>query len=403
MKRIIFLLSLLSPLFALSQSNYHKGSITNNNGEVLTGYINYGEWVINPVEIEFKEHLDDSKPKIFYPKSIKSFVLTDLEKYDSYTGKISMNKTLFTKLADNADTTTKSTSIFIKLIADGPNVKLFSFTDAIKTRYFVQNKQEQPAELLYQIYYNDTRSQTIKTRRYIWQLRYIISQYVSSDNYLLNQLEKISYEENDIKQIVDAVNGTQKSSVKTKQSNLRFFAGGGFNLIKTSFVGNDDLVKSKQPVNNSPQLSVGLDFFNHNNSQRYLVRLQASAWYVNPNFTNVTTGKTYSFSQWNVGVGPQFMFNFYNTKAVKIYADAGVNLNISTYPTNKLPYTAATLSIDQVEGTWFSFPLQAGVIIKNIELFATYSFPSSINRDTGFSINNEWYGVGIHYLFGKNK
>lgn len=78
MKKIILLLLLLpAGMLAFTQNNFLPASITKRSGELITGYIDYREWTVNPSKIRFKTNLqlDDS-----------SYTVVDLSSFD-ITGK----------------------------------------------------------------------------------------------------------------------------------------------------------------------------------------------------------------------------------------------------------------------------------------------------------------------------
>jgi hypothetical protein len=158
---------LLSPVYVTAQSNYHKGAVVTKNGQTLTGYINYREWEENPKLIEFKNSTDDKTAQSLYPAGVKTFVIDGFEKYYTYTGSISLNKTRFPDLAEGHDTSSLYGSFFFKMVTSGERLTLYTFTDSLKTRCFIQEQNEQPFELIYHEYYVNSKDSIHTDTRYL--------------------------------------------------------------------------------------------------------------------------------------------------------------------------------------------------------------------------------------------
>src|ERR1700712_4034754 len=174
MKYFVTILLLFSTSFVLAQANYHKGSFVDNTGQTKQGYINYREWKQNPKYIEFKNLPEDAKAQTIYPQATKGVVIDGFEQYYTYTGKISQNKTSFTDLNESRDTTTRYGAFFFKLVTTGDKLTLYAYTDSLKTRFFLQERQEKPFELLYQQYYINQKSSTRVEATYQQQLSMLI-------------------------------------------------------------------------------------------------------------------------------------------------------------------------------------------------------------------------------------
>ncbi len=74
-KRFLFLISILFVTFlGKAQQNYVPGEITKLNGEVVSGLIDYQEWKINPININFKT-TNTSVIKTYSVKDLESFMI----------------------------------------------------------------------------------------------------------------------------------------------------------------------------------------------------------------------------------------------------------------------------------------------------------------------------------------
>src|ERR1700743_407006 len=132
MKSLYLILFAILPSALFAQSNYYAGYVLKTNGDTLKGFINYREWEISPKVIDFKINKGDSKSSQFTAENIKGFEIMGLESYVSYTGIISLNKTGFSSLQTYLDTTEVQSTIFLKQLAAGSHLSLFSNNDELK-------------------------------------------------------------------------------------------------------------------------------------------------------------------------------------------------------------------------------------------------------------------------------
>jgi hypothetical protein len=409
MKYILTLLSLFSVSFIFAQANYHKGSFVDHNGQTKQGYINYREWKQNPKYIEFKTSVDDVKAQIVYPQSATSFVVDGFEQYYTYTGKISLNKTNFTDLNESRDTTTRYGVFFFKLITTGDKLSLYTYTDSLKTRYFLQEKHEQPFELRYQQYYIDQKASTRVEATYQQQLSMLIDKYSPANTNLLNRLRGLNYEEYDIETIVNGINGNTAKAKAKHEGTVRFYAGAGLNINRSHFYGVDEFTANTTSSSLAPKLSIGIDAFANPNVQKIILRLDVSFSYLNAEFKNTRLPQLYSYKQTSVSITPQIIWNVYNTDSFKFYIDGGAAINMSNYTNAKLSPAAGSTGpvIDnpyRLAPVWISLPVQTGVVLnKKLELFVSYTWPAAYTaNENDFSISSEIISAGIHLLLGKN-
>lgn len=199
-----------------------------------------------------------------------------------------MNATRFPDLPYLPDTTTKDVTIFLKLISTEPHLNFLSYADSLKSRYFAQELQKQPVELLFQEYYDGLQTST-KTP-FKRQLTFYVYEYAPSNTKLINQVQHLSgYTFSDIESVVNVINGNQTEVLTNKRNYTRFFAGFGINASKTGFYGDNCFSQSKKSDTYTPQISTGIDIFNNPNVQRFFLRVQLSASYINAQIKAPTT------------------------------------------------------------------------------------------------------------------
>jgi hypothetical protein len=402
---LLFLISLT--LFA--QSNYQKGSVKTQSGQTITGYIDYREWIKSPKTILFKV-VESGKAQTFNPTTIQYFEVDGLEKYFSYTGRISIAKIQFPDLQIGLDTTTVKRTIFIKQIATGKNISMFESTDSIKTRYFVQPKDSAIYELIYRHYY-DENAFAKKSTIYLGQLSLLLTKYVPNNNKLEADLKTTDYTASDLINIADGIN---ESKEKRKGTPIRLFVGAAASSISTKFDGKSDFSTSGTSSTVAPKLSFGMDVFNNPNVQSFLLRAELSlasnsATFKAPKTQGTFTGtETYTFSQFTVALTPQMIFNIYNKENFKYFLGAGVSFNYSTYPTNKAstdnPSILLFYNPYKLESFWTSFPVKTGFVInKKLEVSLAYSYYAPYTSYSDFNIESQFISLGVNYLLDKKR
>jgi hypothetical protein len=208
---LIFLFFL--PLFCLAQANYQPGVIVNLKGDTLHGFIDFREWDKEPTEIKFKSDTS-AQPVEYTARQIQYFNVSVgyLAEYQRYGGRITMDETDINKLMIGRDTSYLIDTVFFKIIQRGKNLTLFSFSDNVKTRYYISEKPgDVPQELVYRIYYysqdESGYSRTKYENVYQYQLySAAVKANVATERFKLD-ISRASYEENSILPIVSKING----------------------------------------------------------------------------------------------------------------------------------------------------------------------------------------------------
>lgn len=415
--RLLFIALLaLLPVSLFAQSNYHQGYVLKNNGDTLKGFINYREWHQNPKSIDFKLNKADKQAVQFNPLSIKGFQIAGLETYVAYTGTISMNETNFSTLSERLDTTLKSDTIFLKQLATGNHLTLYKYVDEIKTRFFVAETNGFPEELKYYEYYDSAREIVDKSVFKGQLILYINKLYLESPD-VVKKLDQAHYEETDLEQLIDEVNNNNNKKATDKKSpSSRFFAGISVDRTTTevseiTIAGSASEIFHNQ-VAISPRINFGVDFFDNPNVQRFIFRGEIALSYVNPHYAyqvarvdGTIADATYSFNQYTVSATPQVLFNVYNKDDFKVYIDAGVAFNFSSYSNNKFIIQGS--GANEAHGydlipIWLNFPLQTGLILnKKIEICFTYMNKTAYSRFSSFYASNQTVSLGVKFLLGK--
>jgi hypothetical protein len=175
----LLVLILLAPIFSNAQGTYKHGYVVGLTGDTLKGYIEYKKWEKNPDSINFKKELHDSPVQTFTVFTAREFAVKGGDTYRRYIVNISQDHVDKEKLKTGIDTNFIAQNVFLQILTTGNNVTLFSYTDSIKTRYYVsESMYEEPRELAYRVYYQGKTVGGIQTdTTYRNQFRYLALKY----------------------------------------------------------------------------------------------------------------------------------------------------------------------------------------------------------------------------------
>jgi len=207
-----FLLALLLLPFVSKAQVYQPGKVVNLKGDTLSGLIEYSEWVNNPRFIHFKTDAGAAVQKLT-PADTRFFSVSvgHLAEFVAYTGPISTDNTDIDHLSVGLDTSSKVDTIFLKVLQDGKNLKLFSYADDQKNRFFIApDFSHKPVELIYRIYQKDEETNAIS--RTVYQTDFKGQLYDAAVKAgvltpgLKDLISKSDYNEQDLLQITGTIN-----------------------------------------------------------------------------------------------------------------------------------------------------------------------------------------------------
>ncbi|GAC1306910.1 MAG: hypothetical protein NVSMB24_17910 [Mucilaginibacter sp.] len=221
--RVLFIAFLL-PLFSIAQNSYRPAIIVNLKGDTIGGFINYSEWVNNPKSILFKDALSKSTVRLT-PRDTRFFKVDvgHLAEYVRYAGPLTTDNPDFNHLREGRDSSSRMDTVFLKVLQKGPNLMLLSYSDNLKTRYFISRPPlDDPEELIYRIYYNSNVANGVD--RTVYENTYksqfyeagVKANVMTAD--LKNYIQKADFNELNIINIAGKINGISKADIsKTAQ------------------------------------------------------------------------------------------------------------------------------------------------------------------------------------------
>lgn len=397
------------PLLCSAQSNYKPGYIIDLKGDTTKGLVNYQEWSFNPVKFQFKTSTA-SEVKTITTAQVTHLGINGLEYYDVYSGPISTDETSINGQSAR-DTSFKVESVFLKVLDKGKNITLYSYADNLKERFFIkeQNAQSATKELVYRIYYRNGRTTTENT--FVQQLFEEASKYNVTSEHAINLIEKAEYKSQDLVKISEEINkqADTRNEKRTLNKPIQFFAGLGVNVatFKLTTVQTD-----LQPTTTSafPLISAGFDVLTNPNTGKLILRVEFKATEnkYKVSYTQLIypyTPVNHSFTQLQVMVIPQIVYNLYNTDNFKFYISPGMQVSLLSYSNQK--YYQINGNTTEPTNPLYSFhnflvttSLKTGVKInKRVDLSASYQLPNNISYGAFTTIKLHSIYGSVNYYF----
>lgn len=410
-----------------AQKNLKDATVVFNGTDTTKGYIDYKEWTANPSSILFTP--DKSKPTTRYEvNDVSYFNVLGLEQFKRYTVSVSLDEAMMSNLGDK-DTSTEMRTVFLKVLAKGNNVSLFSYKDKTKGRFYIlENGDATPTELLNSMYL--LNQEVREERQYRSTLRNLAAKYQPANNSLVQQINNAGYYAGEIEAITLKLNGTTNNNLNNgvnatagitnkagaNQIALRVFAGAGVNDGALKFVGIERYGNSNSSPFYVPVVDAGIDIIIKPEVGKLVLRGQlhvtnyktdASVFY---NFNQYTETFTYKLKQTNVQFAPQLLYNLYNENQLKWFVGAGAGLNFSSYPLNQQTYERKSSTntediqdnfLPGMKSFWINGCLSTGVDFNRLELSLAYYPKASITKLTGNGVDNTSLQLCLNFFILK--
>ena len=409
---LLFVFSFNTLSFA--QSNLKPGYIINLKGDTIRGEVDYREWDKNPDNVDFKSAAD-AFAKNYSLDNIKGFGVAGNAYFVKFELPISYDYVDVTKITARATDSTAVHAVFLKVVTTGSQVNLYSYTDYIKTRYFLEdNLTKQIEELVYHVYYTDgNMTLPKKIYRYKQQLQVVAQNSKLNDVKLTRNIQNARYDETDLTRIVQSLNQNKGASfVAENLFALRLFGGVAYARSSVTYslsFANNTKTPDVVSNNSAPKAAAGIDFVFNKNTNRLFLRLEAA--YTQNKYDillNSTSFETdvFHIAQKTVSLSPQIVYCLYSTDNLKAFVAGCVIYNHHSY-NNYLLVTQSDGTQTKGQQPFLSFESsavhflgRAGVIINtHFELSASYFAPSELSATNGVTYAQKGYQIGINYLF----
>jgi hypothetical protein len=408
---------LLLPFLSKAQSNYKPGYVVTLSGDTLKGYIDYREWEINPKQFSFKKDQGAAVEK-YNINTCNAFDINGFEYFQKYIVSVSQNPVDPVVITASSDTSSIIDTVFLSIVTKGKRLNLYRLTDHIKNHIYIAENNQHPVELLLRLHLDaDDDNKVITQTIYKNQLHRIAYAWQPDNKILEAEIDDANYDIKDISKIVNKING-QGNYIQNEAVNMNgvvLFAGIGVVNTQTKFTGNFDYSGQSHNVI-FPLIDLGVDFLRNKNIGSLIIRVELGFTGNKAHFTQTKPGNlttpdvsNLSFNQYTAYLNPQLLYNFYNTKTLKVYTAVGIIANYSAYtnksytiafggssPTDLTPYVFPDLT-----SLYFSLSGKVGIELNNkIDIHIGYWLPTNINNNIGYSVKTSQYALGINYKFG---
>lgn len=423
----VLLAVILLPAFSYAQSNYKPGYIVNLKGDTLRGFIDYREWNSTPKLINFKTTIADVRPHQYTPAEIIFFTISGLETYIRYSGPVTMDATDVDHISHSRDTSMGTVTAFFRVLQKGKNLALYSYTDELKSRFYIS---EAPGytikELGYRLYYNysgnDVNGQkgvTVNENTYMKQLFALANKYEVLNDNLQWDIEHAGYNKDDLLSIVSKINNISKAEYEKanalKGPAFNVFVGAGLNINNFSTPASSSYYAGggRSQTSYGPAASLGVNIFANPTTRQLQFRIEAGITKSKYNYLYNLKVSPYipfraSFDELAVSIAPQIIYNFYNAENFKIYGDVGIAFSVANFSNAYLGSQSQPNSATDIEAndpyvfrkTDDGFLLKVGVQVhKNWGVYLQYLTGIAVTQGGYFQMNSTCEQVGINYYF----
>ena len=418
MKYICLFLAFFSPFILSAQKNFQPGYIVNMKGDTISGLIDYKEWSLSPTSILFKPSDNNANSKEYGLNDISFFDISGKEAYMRSVVKISLNPAKVDNIGGR-DTSWKIDTIFLKIIHSGKLASLLSYTDKLKERFYLFEKDaQQPTELIMRKYVGESALTVISENIYKEQLkRFFYVKSISTDK-LIARIDQSEYEEFDLNKIMvlaDGVDDPKQIGAKKKRF-AYWFAGAGLQSQEIKFSGDHQFAKNVSGTESTwlPRISAGLDLLVNPNVGKLSYRVEGG-YQINKSIMTAAlpddVKAVYQLSSSTISFQAQFNYAVYNSAKLKIPLGFGLIYSHNSYSKNeyKKRYVDGTennhvedwLSLKKSTTTYFG---RASAIFHNkVEVSFLYRPFTNLIKASIYSVATNNMQLQAYYLFRQKK
>jgi hypothetical protein len=212
---IATLLSLSS--LAVAQSNYKSGFAVTLKGDTLYGTIDPHDLHGSPKKVKFNTTAGNNA-MVLTPHNTRHIEVNGDHAYERYAGFITLDHISEQQVLNERDTSMRLDTVFLKVLQKGEKLSLYSFSDHIKTRFYITEKDgEMPVELGYRLYYDSGKvnvytgkGRTVSEDTYMTQLYNIALKHGLMTPDMQHKIEWLRYTKSYILEVVNKINGVKK-------------------------------------------------------------------------------------------------------------------------------------------------------------------------------------------------
>ncbi len=347
---IIALLFVYSSL-AFAQSVYKPGLIVRNGGDTLKGFIDYGNWEINPEKIGFKKELAAPVPMAFTVADISWFEVTGLDAYKRATVTKDMRPIDPLLITASTPDSSETVTAFLRVLVSGKRFQLYDLVD-FKPHYYLQPANDTIRELIFRFTVGGDLSQVREEDIFKSQVRSVLT--ADELDKLGWKIDHMRYYEASLSKVILALNGSKDPVAVYGQANAgqrtrpRFFVSAGVGY--SGFSVRSDNPQVVEPTLGMdfkskviPAFSVGMDLASPRRFNNITFRLELTYTGINLSAAKTVYNYNYSSAEYETytikyntfSPSVSLLYNFNRMKKTKFYVGMGLAYNISSYPSDR--------------------------------------------------------------------
>ncbi len=406
-----FTLLILLPLTVFAQKNYKVAVLTNLINQKDTVLIEGQNWSINPKSFQYLS-TDYVKKGVATLANTSNIMISSQRVFERAIIKKSMDKIKYPDLPKLLDSTSKVDTAFLELIMKGQNINLYSYTDQLKTRYYVKPLGEKYQELTFRSFYSAAINFKVETQHVFRdELKVFAIRFRVDDPKTLQKIESARYILKDLKEVVLLLNSNLTEFQNTTIKKLNFNIGLGLNFSKFKYNGEKVLGTSSgsKPISLLPVLGL-IYTLDEKNRSALNIELAISKEKVKFYGIDNHSEETKSFIQWTYALSPSYSYNLFNGLATKISIAGGISANVHRYKDDVVTYLSTEIpgakivtytNLGGFQDFSFSLVASVGIKLKRVSLITTYAhYLNSMTNFAESEIVKSSYNFSLRYNFG---
>ncbi|MEQ3657293.1 MAG: hypothetical protein ABNH00_15595 [Dokdonia sp.] len=229
MTRFLCTLGLLISYAISAQTNFEKGSYTDNLGTTHSGYIKNLDWKDNPTAFEFSSTPDGVNSEIIPMRAIQQFSIKGKSRYLKKKVYVDLSPSEVNNLNYNRSPDTILKTVLLKLLIDG-DTKLYRYKEGKNLSLYFSKDDEKIELLVYKRYLN-TQKDVVTNNYYQQQLQ----NEFSCEGISMPKVSSVRYSTSDIVDYITKYNacmGFDQKQIdqRKREKALKFTLIGGSNF-----------------------------------------------------------------------------------------------------------------------------------------------------------------------------
>lgn len=411
-KKFILTLSLSLPLLVAAQKNLTNATLTDKKGQQRNIKIELQKWTLNPETITFYDGSNSSKEVATIQNTSKLTIGADRTFETAIINK-SMNKVKYPNLPKYLDSTAIKDTVFLDVIVVGKKLNLYSYTDSLKTRFYIKPQSGVYEELVYRSFYSAAIDFKVEIQNIFRdQLKRKLNADGLNDVELVSKIDDAKYTVKDLEEIVALINADQNSFVKPIKSKVNFLAGVGVNLSTFNYNGENVLGRSSSsnPMSILPTIGISISL---DEKSKSALNLEVSALKEKIKFYGINnrSEETESFTQFSYIFSPTYNYHLFSNNKTKITIGSGISANIHHYKDKVVTYKSTeipgaqiviTKDLETYQSFTYAIPFRLGFSYQKFTLLSTYShYLTNVTNSGTTEILKSGLSFSLRYTFGK--